>query len=253
MSRLLLIPLTVLTAFAQDLPPDRIAGLETPWLQEKGWRALLDGNGLKGWHTQDGKPGAWFTTRAVSVDPAVDPKKLEATPQPGPVIVNGPDGKTADLVTNEKFGDGELYVEFLIPKGSNSGVYLHGLYEVQILDSYGKTNPDTGDAGAIYHRWINDKGVGGSAPRVNASRLPGNWQSFHIWFRAPRFDAAGRKTANARFEKVTFNGQLVQQNVEVDGPTRSAMDMPEAATNPLMLQGDHGPVAFRNIWVRPLR
>ena len=83
MFRLLLIPLTFLAAFAQDLPPDRVAGLETPWLQEKGWRALLDGNGLKEWHTRDGKPGAWFTTRAVSVDPAVDPKKLLASPQPG--------------------------------------------------------------------------------------------------------------------------------------------------------------------------
>jgi|SRR5450759_673787 len=235
---------------AQDLPPDRIAGLEAPWLQQSGWWQL-DGKGLKGWHTRDGQPGTWFAARTVDCV-KTDPKKLLAKPSPGKIIVNGPDGKTADLVTDDKLGDVELYVEWMIPQGSNSGVYLHGLYEVQIFDSYGKTRLGTIDAGAIYNRWIDEKPVGGSAPKVNASRAPGEWQSFHVWFRAPRFEA-GKKIQNARFLKVVYNGQTVQENVEVDGPTRAHMDIPEAPMNPLMLQGDHGPVAFRNIWVRPLR
>jgi hypothetical protein len=141
----------------------------------------------------------------------------------------------------------------MAPQGSNSGVYLQGLYEVQVFDSYGVASPKTSDCGAIYHRWIDNKPVGGSAPKMNASRKPGEWQSFHIWFRAPRFDASGKKTGNARFLRVLHNGVEVQKDVEVDGPTRAHMNIPEAALNPLMLQGDHGPVAYRNLYMRPLR
>ena len=142
----------------------------------------------------------------------------------------------------------------MLPKGSNSGVYLQGLYEMQILDSWGNTEPPTSsDLGGIYHQWIDNRGVGGSAPRVNAARRPGEWQSYQAWFRAPRFDAAGKKIEPARFLRVLLNGQLVQSDVDVAGPTRSALDLPEGAAHPLMLQGDHGAVAFRNIHVRPLR
>lgn len=209
---------------------------DRPFLSEKGWQPLLDGRDLKGWHAKDpAKPNEWFN----------------ATDQ-GPRIVNGPAGKTQDLITDRKFGDMELYIEWMIPKGSNSGVYVHGLYEVQVFDSWGKSEVTYLDAGGIYHRWINDKGVGGSAPKVNAARPPGEWQWFRIWFRAPRFDASGKKAGNAKFLKVMFNGQLVQENVEVDGGTRSHLEIPEAAQNPLMLQGDHGPVSYRNIYWRPL-
>jgi hypothetical protein len=131
-------------------------------------------------------------------------------------------------------------------------VYLHGLYEVQILDSYGAEKIGVHDCGAIYERWINEKGVGGSAPLVNASRPPGEWQSFHIWFRAPRFDGTGKKVEDARFLKVEHNGIVIQRDVIVPGPTRASLDISEASQNPLMLQGDHGPVAFRNMYVRKL-
>ena len=88
---------------------------------------------------------------------------------------------------------------------------------------------------------------------VNATRRPGEWQSFQIWFQAPRFDSSGKKTANAKFLRVLHNGILVQRDVEAEGPTRSGLEIPEAATNPLMIQGDHGPVAFRNLYWRELR
>jgi len=87
---------------------------------------------------------------------------------------------------------------------------------------------------------------------VNASKAPGQWQSFHVWFRAPRFDAGGKKIENARFIKVIHNGVVVHENYEVGGRTRAHMEKPEAATGPLMIQGDHGPVAFRTIRIRPL-
>lgn len=228
---------------------------DAPYLIESGWMPLLNGKDLSGWHGVSDRENKWLTTTGILWERLLGPTRL--SPVPGPVpggtILNG-NGFTVNFVSDQKFGDIELYLEFMVAKGSNSGVYLQGLYEVQIFDSYGSDEPVTSsDAGGIYHRWIDEHGVGGSAPSRNASRRPGEWQSYHIWFRAPRFDANGKKTENARFLKVLHNGLSVQENVEVEGPTRAAMNIPEAAMNPIMLQGDHGPVAFRNIYWRPLR
>jgi hypothetical protein len=226
---------------------------DAPFLVEDGWKGLLNGKDVSGWHAQDGGKHEWFATNAIRWERLLSPTRLLAAPAPGDRILNG-NGRTANLVTDEKHGDIELYLEFMLAKGSNSGVYLQGLYEVQIFDSYGSEFAmKTSDGGAIYHRWINNQGVGGSAPMVNASRPAGQWQSYQIWFQAPRFDASGKKTANAKFIRVLHNARLVQQNVEVEGGTRAHMPLEEAPLNPLMLQGDHGPVAFRNIYWRPLR
>jgi hypothetical protein len=233
---------------------DGYAHGDAPYLIEDGWTPLLNGRDVSGWHGMNKTPNEWFTATGIIWDPLLGPTRFTGIKGPGDRIINGPQGRTVNLVTDQKFGDIELYLEFMIAKGSNSGVYLHGLYEVQIFDSYGTTEPVTSsDGGGIYHRWIDNHGVGGSAPSRNASRRPGEWQSYHIWFRAPRFDASGKKTENAKFIRVVFNGLSIQNNVEVDGPTRAAMDIPEARENPIMLQGDHGPVAFRNIHTRPLR
>ena len=227
---------------------------DAPYLLEDGWTPLLNGRDLSGWHGLGSRANEWFTTTGIRWERLLGPTRLSGVSSPGGTILNGPQGRTVNLVSDQKFGDIELYLEFMLAKGSNSGVYLHGLYEVQIFDSFGSTERMTSsDGGGIYHRWIDNKGVGGSAPSRNASRRPGEWQSYQIWFHGPRFNAAGNKTGNAKFIRVLFNGLSVQENVEVDGPTRAAMDIPEAAMNPLMLQGDHGPVAFRNIYVRPLR
>jgi hypothetical protein len=236
----------VTLCFAQE-------GGDPPFLLEPGWRPLLNGRDTAGWRPQDPEKGAWTTTRAVAWVAAPDPKILTFAGGPGDRLVNGPEGRTSNIVTADKFGDLELYLEFLMAAKSNSGIYFHGLYEVQVVDSFGVVKLKFGDCGGIYTRLVEGKLVGGTPPRVNASRPPGQWQSFHIWFRAPRFDDAGRKTANARFLRVLLNGVSVQEQVEVDGPTHSAMPIAEAARNPLMLQGDHGPVAYRNIYVRPLR
>jgi hypothetical protein len=231
--------LTGVAAFAADVPP---------YQQGKGWQALIaaKGKGLNNWSAEHGKGHEWYRAGAVKAEG----KSLAGDGKPGDIIVNGPNGKTDNIYTNTKFGDCELYVEFMVPAGSNSGVYLQGLYEVQVFDSYGKEKPTTSDCGAIYHRWINEKPVGGSPPLANASAKPGEWQSFHIWFQAPRFDAGGKKTSNAKFIRVLHNSVLVQQSVEVDGGTRAHMEIAEAPLNPLYLQGDHGPVAFRNIYIR---
>ncbi len=251
---LLAIALTPAIILAQGATAtDGEAHGDPPFLLESGWTRLLNGKDLSGWNPQDNRPSEWFTAKFIRFERLLSPTHLSGERAPSGVILNGP-GRTANFVTDGKFGDVELYLEFMIPKGSNSGVYLHGLYEIQVFDSYGSTEPmKTSDCGAVYHRWINNQGVGGSPPSRNASRAPGQWQSFYIWFRGPRFDAGGKKIENARFLRVLHNDLSVQDNVELEGPTRAHMEIPEAATNPLMLQGDHGPVAYRNIYIRSLR
>lgn len=169
------------------------------------------------------------------------------------VLVNKPTKENNEhLFTSWSHGDLELGLDFLMPKGSNSGIYLMGRYEVQLFDSWGVENPQFSDVGGIYQRWDEsrpegEKGFEGHAPRMNAARAPGLWQYYKILFKAPEFNQSGEKIANAEFEKVWLNGVLVQENVEVTGPTRAAPFDDEQSTGPLMIQGDHGPVAIRNI------
>ncbi|MBX2876601.1 MAG: DUF1080 domain-containing protein [Saprospiraceae bacterium] len=199
--------------------------------------------------------GEWFEASAVALDSGNN--KLLTFENGEGVLVNGPSGRTEHLVSKQSFGDVELHIEFLLPKGSNSGVYLQSKYEVQIFDSYGKEQPQYSDCGGIYERWdkskpAGQKGYEGIAPRTNACLPLGQWQSFDILFRAPRFDATGKKIKNAIFEKVALNGIIIHQNKAVSGTTRSGKEGPEVAMAPLMLQGDHGPVAYRNIRIRTL-
>jgi len=211
-------------------------------------QTLFNGTNLSGWREPQGN---WTAAQSVSLDPA-NPEKFVITLGQG-VLVNGTTGRTVDLVTVAEFGDMELHVEFCITKHSNSGVYLMGRYEVQIYDSFGveKDQYPGIECGGIYPRWITNQNVEGHSPLVNASKAAGEWQSFDITFRAPRFDAAGKKIANAKLIKVLHNGKLIHQNLELNGPTRGPITEDEKATGPLRLQGDHGPVAFRNLWVRP--
>ncbi len=209
--------------------------------------ALFNGKDLTGWR----KPtGEWMAAKGVSLDPA-DQTKFVITPGEG-VLVNGPAGRTSDLVTEREFGDIEVHVEFCITKHSNSGVYLMGEYEIQVYDSFGveKDKYPGIECGGIYPRWINDKNVEGHSPMVNASKPPGEWQSFDITFRAPRFDATGKKIADAVVVKIVHNGKLIHENVVLHGPTRGALTEDDKAKGPLLLQGDHGPVAYRNLRVR---
>jgi hypothetical protein len=176
---------------------------------------------------------------------------LQAEPGTG-VLVNSPtDAAKGHLLTTMQHGDADISLDVMLPKGSNSGIYLMGRYEVQLFDSWGVASPTFADMGGIYQRWDEKRGAGregyeGTPPRLNASRAPGLWQHLDIEFRAPKFDGK-RKIANARFAKVVLNGVVVQENVEVTGPTRAAPFQDEQPTGPLMIQGDHGPVAVRNI------
>jgi sugar phosphate isomerase/epimerase len=210
----------------------------------EGWHEPLASGDLSAFSEPRGE---WEVAGGAAMDPQNN-RVLSATSGTG-VMVNGKTGRTVDLLTREEFGDVEAHVEFMVPAGSNSGVYFMGRYEVQILDSFGKASVGFGDCGGIYQGGP----FKGSPPHVNASRPPGEWQTYDVVFLAPRFDAAGKKIAPARFVRVTHNGVVVQENVDVPQPTVAAHFGDEKASGPLMVQGDHGPVAYRNIRIRPLK
>ena len=211
----------------------------------------LTGSDFSAWR---GGTGQWQVVGDTFANPEND-KLLSTKPGTG-VIVNGPTGKTSHLFSKDEFGDVAAHIEFMVSKGSNSGVYFMGRYEIQVYDSFGVEKGEYPgiECGGIYQRWDDkqeQKGYEGHSPRVNASRAPGQWQSFDIIFRSPRFDPAGQKVANARFEKVVHNGAVIHEDVELTGPTRASAYNDEKPTGPLMLQGDHGPVAYRNIRIEP--
>ena len=210
---------------------------------------LFDGKDLAGWRTPT---GTWSVAKGVSLDPA-NPEHFVIAPGQG-VLVNSASSHTVDLITEAEFGDMEAHVEFCITRHSNSGVYLMGRYEIQVYDSFGveKDQYPGIECGGIYPRWIDEKDVEGHSPRVNASKPPGQWQTFDITFRAPRFDLSGKKIANAKVVKIVHNGKVIHENVELNGPTRGGMSDDEKPTGPIRLQGDHGPVAYRNLRVKAI-
>ena len=192
---------------------------------------LFDGSDLSGWEATDGSPTKWIVNEGV----------MEAVPGAG------------YIQSKAKFGDVQLHVEWAAPvpvmgKGQgrgNSGVFLMGLYEVQVLDSYDNETYADGQAASVYGQY---------PPLVNATRPPGEWQTYDIVFRRPHFGAAGELIKPARVT-VIHNGVLVQDNVTLWGPTEWLQYMPykaHADRLPLQFQ-DHGnPVLFRNIWYRDL-
>ncbi len=195
----------------------------------------------------------WTTTKSVQINKQ-DLKRLHYSANKGNILINGPTGKTEHILTKEEYGDIELHLEFMISEESNSGIYFMGRYEIQIKDSWKDEEPGPHTSGAVYPRWDTSQpegqeGYDGHIPRVNASRKPGEWEVFNITFRAPRFDQQGNKTQDAEFVKVVQNGTLVHEHASISGPTRGAIFEDEGPTGPLLLQGDHGPVAYKNIWV----
>ncbi len=193
---------------------------------------IFDGKDLSGWKSwRDGGAAKWLVQDGYMQ------------------VARG----TGDLVTKQEFGDCQLHIEWATPaevRGEsqgrgNSGVFLMGRYEVQVLDSYQNPTYFHGQAGAVYKQ---------HAPLVNASRKPGEWQTYDIIFTSPRFDEIGNVTRPARVT-VFHNGVLIQNNVQIHGETyndRAPLYVPHGPKGPLKLQ-DHGnPMRFRNIWVRPL-
>lgn len=196
----------------------------------------------------------WNMVQSGAVNPA-KPTDLIVKPGDGQILSNGQrKSKAAYLTTNKKWADHEINAEFLIPKSSNSGFYVLGRYEIQVLDSFGRKEPTISDMGSLYQRWDKslkkqklEPGYEGVAPLVNAALPYGEWQTINIKFRAPRFDAKGAKVSHAHFVEVTINGKVVQKNIDAKGPTRAAPLTDEAASGPLTIQGNHGPILIRKL------
>ncbi len=217
---------------------------------EDSWTVLTG----PGWgDVFQGPPPRWMLAESVSLAPD-NARRLAAKPGKD-ILVNSQAGRAPDLITKQKFGNIELHAEFLIAKGSNSGIKFEGVYEVQIFDSFGKKELTGADCGGVYPRaelkpryHHIDKGI---PPKVNACKAPGEWQVLDAIFQAPRFDESGKKVAKAKLVLVKLNGQVIHENQELDTPTGHVWREKESPTGPLLLQGDHGPVAFRNVRVRP--
>lgn len=167
---------------------------------------LTEGNTIKGWHTVG-------TNQWTIKDGVLKSEK-----------------SGANLITDEKYDDFKLHVEFRIPKGSNSGVYLRGRYEVQVTDGKG-LQPSPGELGGVY---------GFIAPSEMVAKEPGEWQSFDV-------------TLIGRMITLDVNGKRVITNQEIPGITGGALDSHEGEPGPLYIQGDHGAVEYRNIMITPAK
>jgi hypothetical protein len=211
--------------------PEAIEPAAQPGQAPKGAIVLFDGTSLGAWQTPGGSAPKWKVEDGCLVT------------QPG----------TGQIQTRESFGDLQLHIEWQAPnpphgKGQdrgNSGIFLMDLFEVQVLDSYRADTYADGQAGAIYGQF---------PPLFNASRAPGEWQSYDIAFRRPRFDSDGHSLDPARIT-VFHNGVLIQDNEEPFGPTSWLEGYPyEPAhqTGPISLQDHDHPVKYRNIWVLPM-
>ncbi len=222
-----------------------ILGVATVRAQE-----TLPLNDLGFWKAGEGKN--WRVASDATVDLNHHDRMNEAAGTG--VLVNIPDDKNrSNLLSVNEYGDVDVSFDFMMAVHSNSGFYLQGRYEVQLMDSWGVQKPTFADCGGIFarRRWNPQEQLfDGVPPRVNACLAPGLWQHMEISFQAPRFDASGKKTENAKLLKVVLNGAILHENLELTGPTGGPISEQEAATGPFMIQGDHGPVAFRNFQIK---
>jgi Domain of Unknown Function (DUF1080) len=191
---------------------------------------LFNGTNLDAWEHKNKYPAAW----------QLNPKDSSMS-----VVL-----KTGDLMTKQKFGDCQVHLEFKTPEGDsvergNSGVYLQSRYEVQIYDSYNDRKLySNGQAGSIYKQHV---------PLMNACKPPGEWQSYDIYYTAPRFRYNGSVETPA-FITVVHNGILIQNHVEIQG-TIQYIGMPRYefhGDDSLLLQGHGAKVSYRNIWIRKI-
>ncbi len=235
-----------------------------------GWKPLFNGNNLAGWkyRNPDAKK-VWVVCDDVRMDPS-NPSKLlpvGSGGSPAAALLCGDDGRGSDIMTDEAFRDYQLHLEFTVPKGSNSGVYNRGLFEIQIFDSYSVPKLAFHDCGALYERAI---------PSENHARPPGQWQSYDItmtgkklsliWNGKPIYkdmDVRYGETDREAFDRLNQENAGKPEALRVklrredgkyigyfgEGGTRSSLDGPDRP-GPILLQGDHGPVAYRNLYIR---
>ncbi|NIA15548.1 MAG: DUF1080 domain-containing protein [Nitrospiraceae bacterium] len=218
---------------------------------------------LQGKFSGKGNPGSFQMTRVLKKSPTLGAKApagavvlfdgtstdaWQFKKQAWEIVDGAMEVREGSMYSKESFGDAKLHVEFrtpFMPKArgqarGNSGVYVQGRYEIQVLDCFGLPPADNG-SGGIYKVAV---------PKVNACLPPGEWQTYDITFTAPRFDGNGNKTADAVIS-VEYNGILIHDKVVLGAACGGGLSGEETAAGPLMLQDHHNPVQYRNIWVLP--
>jgi hypothetical protein len=254
-----------------DEPPQQ-AKRSKEFPRGEGWRTLFNGKDLAGWKFRNPRAKkVWKVCEDVKLDPG-DESRLSPVGEGGSAkaaLLCGDDGRGSDIMTEELFSDYELHIEFTVPKGSNSGVYNRGLFEIQVFDSYGKPKLGFHDCGSLYER---------AYPRENHSKPPGQWQTYDITLKGKKltllwnektvyedYDIRYGETDRDAFNRLNQEnaGKPAELQVKLreeggryvgyfgEGGTRAGMDGPDRP-GPILLQGDHGPVAFRNIQIRTL-
>ena len=207
------------------------------------WDIPFNGKDLENWEVKGDASKSKWTVGKAALSPE-DQKKLVSLQGEGEMInLAQHHGDSLDIYSKSVYGDAHIELEIMVPKDSNSGVYIQGEYEIQVLDSFGREKMTNGDMGAIY---------GAAPPPLNASKAPGEWQTYTIDFKAPRFDKEGKKVSNAQYLLIELNGRLLHAELELRMLTPGGVDGKEKALGPIMFQGNHGPVAYRNIRIRPL-
>ncbi len=259
-------------AGSQADEPKSQSAISPRFPSSEGWKPLFNGKDLSGWKFRN--PSAakvWKVCDDVRLDPS-DPSRLAPIARGGPpeaALLCGDDGRGSDIMTDESFADYELHIEFTVPKGSNSGVYNRGLFEIQVFDSYAKPKLSFHDCGALYER---------AFPRENLSKPPGQWQTYDITMHGKKLslvwngktvykdhdvrygetdrDAFVRLNQENATKPEALRVKLREENGRYvgdfgEGGTRASLDGPDRP-GPILLQGDHGPVAYRNILIRKL-
>ncbi len=264
---IVMLTIVAATVTTQAAPPQP---LDQPFATKDGWKPLFDGHSLAGWKFRN--PNAkkvWVVCDDVQLDPSNATRLVPVGSggSPTAALLCGDDGRGSDIMTEESFQDYQLHLEFTVPKGSNSGVYNRGLFEVQIFDSYGAPKLAFHDCGALYERAI---------PGENHARPPGQWQSYDItmtgkklsliWNGKPVYkdmDVRYGETDREAFDRLNQESAGKPEALRVklrhengkylgyfgEGGTRSSLDGPDRP-GPILLQGDHGPVAYRNLYIR---
>ncbi|MBK1875832.1 3-keto-disaccharide hydrolase [Pelagicoccus mobilis] len=259
---------------AQDLPEIdwKELGKTQPWLQTEFQKdipvvtpgtqgsapsdaiVLFDGTDLSKWEKTPFGEGVRMDRTEIflqNYQGGNDLGPAEWTVENGEFVVGA---KQGSIATKQAFGDMQLHVEWMVPvmeespgqKYGNSGIFIMGLYEIQVLNSYENPTYANGQAGAVYKQ---------HTPLVNASRAPGSWQSYDIFFTAPRFSEDTGKLIQPARVTIIHNGVLVQYNTVIEGPTvfiGKSYYAKHPAKLPIVLQDHNDPVRYRNIWVREL-
>jgi len=244
-------PTDEMIAKVAEPPPPRELGME-------GWLRLTFLDALDLWHSagwslvdadMDQREPTRFLVVAGTGALINTPHDVADAPRSGP-----PGAAPTDFTSRPVFGEGRYHIEYMLPEAGRTTVWLMGRYGIDLPDPHHAAEAAVGPAGTRHGAVLAPDGDAEVPPALNGSLGPGQWHELDIVLTPPRFDATGRKTANARIERVLLNDVLLHEGIELSGPSLGAplADQPEAAGGPLVLAGTRGPVALRQLMVRPV-